>query len=93
MKKYTAYITPQESENGKKHSLVTNSKVETSIYSIKGYTPTILERILIRGVPRNEKKFQKLVWENFSKRPVILYEEVKSFCEKYNFTFEKLRDS
>ena len=93
MKKYTAYITPQESENGKKHSLVTNSNLEMSTYSIEAYTPTILERFLIRGFPRNEKKFQELVWKTFSKRPIILYEEVKSFCEKYNFTFEKLRDS
>ena len=90
MRKYTAYITPQTSRDGKSHTLVTNSKLEGSIYAIEGYKPTLLDLLVLGKIPRNEKKFQEVVWKTFSKKQVVLDDEVENFCRKYNFTFEKL---
>lgn len=90
MKEYLAFITPQVNPEGERSMLITNSKLEKSLYMIQGYRPDLFDRIFIKGIPGNKKKFYKLIFDTFARKPFILNGELEKFCDKYNFIFEKL---
>ncbi len=93
MKRYIAYITPRANAREGSNIMLTKSRLEKSAYLIEGYRPSISEIILIKGIPKSERKFYKLIWNTFNKKPFVLEEEVKNLCEKYNFRFEKLDEA
>lgn len=93
MRNYVAYLTPQEDLSGKTGIVVTESKLENSLYYIEGYRPSFLDVIFIKGIPKSEKNFYELLWNTFGKKSIILDGEVEEFCERYNFILEKLDEA
>jgi hypothetical protein len=91
MGNYVAYLTPQKDSTGKINMSVTKSKLENSLYCIEGFKPNFFLIFTIKGIPKTERGFYRLIWKTFAPKPIVLEQEIQDFCEKYYFSFEKLR--
>jgi hypothetical protein len=88
---YTAYLTPQLDSTGKTGIVITNSKLENSLYCISGSKPGFFDIFSLKEIPKTERGFYNLIRDTFEKRIIILDNDIENFCKKYKFVLEDLR--